>query len=46
VPASRTVTVTLPMDEQTLIARPFDAPPHLVVEARSLPRAASARAGR
>jgi uncharacterized protein YndB with AHSA1/START domain len=37
VPGSRTATVTLPTDEQILITRTFDAPPHLVYRALTTP---------
>jgi uncharacterized protein YndB with AHSA1/START domain len=37
VTGSRTATVTLPTDEQILIAREFDAPKHLVFEAFTTP---------
>ena len=37
VPSSRTATVTLPTDEQILIAREFDAPRHLVYRAWTTP---------
>lgn len=35
--SSRTATVTLPADEQILITREFDAPPHLVFKAFTTP---------
>jgi uncharacterized protein YndB with AHSA1/START domain len=35
--SSRTATVTLPADEQILIVREFDAPPHLVFKAYTTP---------
>jgi uncharacterized protein YndB with AHSA1/START domain len=34
---SRTTTVTLPTDEQILVTRTFDAPPHLVYRALTTP---------
>ena len=34
VTSSRTATLTLPTDEQILITREFDAPKHLVYDAR------------
>jgi uncharacterized protein YndB with AHSA1/START domain len=37
VTGSRTATVTLPTDEQILITRSFDAPPHLVYRALTTP---------
>ena len=39
---SATAKVTLPTDEQILVTREFDAPPHLVYKAWTTPSSSSA----